>query len=525
MFLLVGYMDCDRLRYAIMHYGEVPEPIDTLHPGHYVTFLLKRCDVDRTIGRIIEMSLTRNGLIRQLPLIKHRHEHCQADLKYESLSTVIFDHPNDVLETSLSTRNGNWITSACGFIHGVEEVEFTAVGYWPPSSTTDGSPLQLVSAQTMPNQVYVVYPDSMPNASSNVSDSENELIIDMDVNTSTSTVFADHQPSVIKSNPNASAAAMSVFDQQTQTNVPLNLVTVEKRLGQMADDSDKILQKLRMIGESNHSLAQRTLAMAAEWEQIRRVFTDIARRIVPSSVSAGRSSTNSKHDRNTLSRSTPPLLTSSTPQAAKTPVILNLSHRPNYTPQTFARPSAGGSGSPSIMDQSMASNDSFMDHSAASLADSYSSKTSESSIGSCTSGGGKMKRPSAAKAKRTAKPKNPVVRPEDVDHSEDWWYDESADPNEELVIGSNGSKCERNVLMTINWSSHTAATRRLLRSLFPREVLASHSLTGKPSPGKTHIHTHSFIRFEQLMVSHWTSECNSNGLQKPIRGPKPPARC
>lgn len=65
--------------------------------------------------------------------------------------------------------------------------------------------------------------------------------------------------------------------------------------------------------------------------------------------------------------------------------------------------------------------------------------------------------------------------------------DDGGNPNEEVVIGNNGTTVPRHILANINWNSHTAATRRLLRTKFSREVLATHSLTGKPSPGKNYI--------------------------------------
>lgn len=54
---------------------------------------------------------------------------------------------------------------------------------------------------------------------------------------------------------------------------------------------------------------------------------------------------------------------------------------------------------------------------------------------------------------------------------------------DEVTIGTNGTKVHRTVLDTVKWTSHSNATRKLLSTLFTREVLATHSLTGKPSPG------------------------------------------
>lgn len=64
----------------------------------------------------------------------------------------------------------------------------------------------------------------------------------------------------------------------------------------------------------------------------------------------------------------------------------------------------------------------------------------------------------------------------------DDWKDEESDGN--VSIGPNRTKVPTDVYQGIDWSSYKAATRKLLVTLFPREVLATHSLTGRPSPGK-----------------------------------------
>ncbi|KAL5293134.1 hypothetical protein ACFFRR_011731 [Megaselia abdita] len=51
-----------------------------------------------------------------------------------------------------------------------------------------------------------------------------------------------------------------------------------------------------------------------------------------------------------------------------------------------------------------------------------------------------------------------------------------------VVIGPSGTSIGRHFYNTIQWSSSSAATRQLLVNIFPGEVLATHTLTGKPSP-------------------------------------------
>ncbi|XP_050348193.1 uncharacterized protein LOC126772061 [Nymphalis io] len=55
--------------------------------------------------------------------------------------------------------------------------------------------------------------------------------------------------------------------------------------------------------------------------------------------------------------------------------------------------------------------------------------------------------------------------------------------NVDMVSIGNGNVTVPARLMTeIDWTSHTSATRRLLLAVFPRRILATHSLTGKQSP-------------------------------------------
>ncbi|XP_060533794.1 protein insensitive-like [Cylas formicarius] len=53
---------------------------------------------------------------------------------------------------------------------------------------------------------------------------------------------------------------------------------------------------------------------------------------------------------------------------------------------------------------------------------------------------------------------------------------------DKVILGKNGTKVSKSLFATINWSKYTSATRRLLSAFFSRKVMATHSLTGKPSP-------------------------------------------
>lgn len=53
----------------------------------------------------------------------------------------------------------------------------------------------------------------------------------------------------------------------------------------------------------------------------------------------------------------------------------------------------------------------------------------------------------------------------------------------DIVLGPNGTFLEKSKLEAVNWSKKQMAVRGMMRLLFTREVLSTHSLTGKPSPG------------------------------------------
>lgn len=60
--------------------------------------------------------------------------------------------------------------------------------------------------------------------------------------------------------------------------------------------------------------------------------------------------------------------------------------------------------------------------------------------------------------------------------------EEWTDVEGEVMIGSNKTTVEVHVLRAIDWKNYKTATRKLLITLFTREILATRSLTGRPSP-------------------------------------------
>ncbi|KAJ3645451.1 hypothetical protein Zmor_023106 [Zophobas morio] len=70
-----------------------------------------------------------------------------------------------------------------------------------------------------------------------------------------------------------------------------------------------------------------------------------------------------------------------------------------------------------------------------------------------------------------------------------------------VQIGSGGTKIPRQVYNSITWTSYSSATRKLLITLFPRSVLATHSLTGKPSPAFISSNKQTKMRLNPTIIS------------------------
>ncbi|XP_021192887.3 protein insensitive [Helicoverpa armigera] len=57
-----------------------------------------------------------------------------------------------------------------------------------------------------------------------------------------------------------------------------------------------------------------------------------------------------------------------------------------------------------------------------------------------------------------------------------------ANADDMVPIGEGNALIPSRIFRHVNWNSYTSATRKLLTAVFTRRVLATHSLTGKPSP-------------------------------------------
>lgn len=105
---------------------------------------------------------------------------------------------------------------------------------------------------------------------------------------------------------------------------------------------------------------------------------------------------------------------------------------------------------------------------------------------STSSGSGNVFNNSSMFEERHQKPQKIQTRKikEMVKHDWSNAAEETAEHEEDcVVIGKYGTKVSTYVMDQIKWQSYSCATRKLLITLFKRDVLASHSLTGKPSPG------------------------------------------
>uniref|UniRef100_A0A2A4K0C7 BEN domain-containing protein n=1 Tax=Heliothis virescens TaxID=7102 RepID=A0A2A4K0C7_HELVI len=58
----------------------------------------------------------------------------------------------------------------------------------------------------------------------------------------------------------------------------------------------------------------------------------------------------------------------------------------------------------------------------------------------------------------------------------------NANADDMVPIGDGNALIPSRIFRHVNWNSYTSATRKLLTAVFTRRVLATHSLTGKPSP-------------------------------------------
>lgn len=280
---------------------------------------------------------------------------------------------------------------------------------------------------------------------------------------------AMNKQSVIKSNPNVQNYPPMTFDQQTQTDfkATADFSNTEMRFTKILSTEEDILRDVHSMTEENHDIKQQVADLRVEVAEIKTLLKDISEKLTHQND--GVHSTSTDFNRSSILSSTQTSTVLARTPNVNPPRILNLSHQSNYTPQTLNYNSISIE---PVMEASTDSNFSYSNYSRMSLSASNQSIYQADTNHNDSSNVSAMKHEYSNNSKYA-----------------DSFADDEGDPNEEVVIGPNNTTVTRNVLTNINWNSHTAATRRLLRAKFSREVLATHSLTGKPSPGMLMIET------------------------------------
>lgn len=276
------------------------------------------------------------------------------------------------------------------------------------------------------------------------------------------------QSSVIISNPNVQNHPPMTFDQQTQTDFKPNAneyVPMEGRLAKILLNEESIMRTQQAAVQENQEMKQQVHDLGTQMFEVKSLLTELLTK-VQSLVNdkVEQKANNDVHSTNSVlnfaRNSTPNALTAA-------PRILNLSqqtsasHQPQQTYYSTIAIEPIEASNDSSFSISNNSRRSF----SASNQSIYHSEINQS-LSSLNSS------EQAIDLKR---------EPNKTNQS---FMDEDGNGDDEVTIGNNQTTVLRSVLMDINWKSHTAATRKLLRAKFSRETLATHSLTGKPSPGK-----------------------------------------
>lgn len=312
-----------------------------------------------------------------------------------------------------------------------------------------------------------------------------------------------NKQSVIKSNPNVQNYPPMTFDQQTQTDFKANpeLTSTEMRFNKILAAQEDILRDVHTVTEENHNIKQQVASLRVEVAEIKTLLKGISEKLTHQNDGVHSTSTDFNRSSSSILNSTQSstvLVPTRTPNNANPPRILNLSHQSNYTPHSLNYNSISIE---PVIEASNDSNFSYSNHSRMSLSASnqsiYQADTNHND--SANLSGMKHEYSSSNNTSKNA----------------DSFADEVGDPNEEVILGTNNTTVARSVLLNINWNAHTAATRRLLRAKFSREILATHSLTGKPSPGMylSYFLYHSFFSSHVRLLYGMTECFEFNSIQ------------
>lgn len=258
------------------------------------------------------------------------------------------------------------------------------------------------------------------------------------------------------------------FDQQTQTRTNMQGMENDLRSGELLLQQEILSEQMCSLAEENFHMKQQLNTVQTEIREIKTCIHDIKAQLT--NLCDSLHVPTYSDDSVSCSAKATGAIDESQKSIINPPRILNLTNQLNSsTSQTLSYSSM------SIEPMIEASNDSILSYSNQSYASPSTSFQSIYHVDTSNTSDSSFN--SSMKIKQNlSKCNNKMEKCEK--HTDD-----DGNPSDEVIIGPNQTTIPRSVLMNINWTSHTSATRRLLRAKFTREVLATHSLTGKPSPG------------------------------------------
>lgn len=271
--------------------------------------------------------------------------------------------------------------------------------------------------------------------------------------------------SVIISNPNVQSCPPMTFDQQTQTDFKQSageFNPLDARLSKILMNEENIIRSQHSIALENQELKQTVSGLGAQLSDMKSMLQEVLAKLDGfADRSKGDNGNDTSANNSVLNFSqngTPKILN-------QAPRILNLSQQSLTPQQTYYN---------TISIESVeASNDSF--------------SLSNNSRRSFSTSNQSIYHPEINRSTTSLNNSEHAIanaEPKDMSRCADSFTDDDGNASDEVVIGNNQTTVKRSVLMNVNWGSHTNATRKLLTAKFSRDVLATHSLTGKPSPGK-----------------------------------------
>lgn len=268
---------------------------------------------------------------------------------------------------------------------------------------------------------------------------------------------AVNTPSVIRSNPNIQNYRPMTFDQQTQT----DFKGLSMNLNDIIGHYDEMMRSQRSMG----AIQEQMSGLVDEMAEMRSLLKGLRDRF------------NEPSDARTsviLNSTAVPV------QPSQPPRILNFSqqsHSPrvHYNSMTIEP----------VMETSRDSNYSYRSRASLDASSQILFQTAAAQQNGATNVSSEQADTTEEKYFDLNSTGHSSVGPSGAGPSNEYHPDDVGDPDAEVVLGNNNTTVRRSVIMSINWKAYTSATRKLLLAKFSKKTLATHSLTGKPSPGKS----------------------------------------